>query len=110
MPRVKCNKCNKTETVLRSGFVRGKQRFFCKECAYHFTLHHEGKKANDKKKIHQTTIIDIAKAIGVSNSTVSRALRNHSDISAETREAIKALAVKAAKVQSFCGSSIGQKG
>ena len=94
MPRVKCNKCNKTETVLRSGFVRGKQRFFCKECAYHFTLHHEGKKANDKKKIHQTTIIDIAKAIGVSNSTVSRALRNHSDISAETREAIKALAVK----------------
>jgi LacI family transcriptional regulator len=74
--------------------VRGKQRFFCKECAYHFTLHHEGKKATEKKKIHQTTIIDIAKAIGVSNSTVSRALRNHSDISAETKEAIKALAVK----------------
>jgi DNA-binding LacI/PurR family transcriptional regulator len=57
-------------------------------------LHHEGKKTSDKKKIHQTTIIDIAKAIGVSNSTVSRALRNHSDISQETREAIKALAVK----------------
>lgn len=94
MPRVRCNKCNKTETVLRSGFIRGKQRFFCKECNYHFTLHHEAKKGNEKKVKHQTTIIDIAKAIGVSNSTVSRALHNHSDISIETREAIKAVAIK----------------
>jgi len=94
MPRIKCNKCNKAETVLRSGFVRGKQRFYCKECNYHFTLHHESRKSNDRKIVHQTTIIDIAKAIGVSNSTVSRALRNHADISFETKEAIKALAVK----------------
>jgi LacI family transcriptional regulator len=94
MPRVKCSKCEKTETVLRSGFVRGKQRFYCKECSFHFTLHHEGKKISGRKIVHQTTIIDIAKAIGVSNSTVSRALRNHADISYETKEAIKALAVK----------------
>lgn len=94
MPRVKCNKCDKTETVLRSGFVRGKQRFYCKECSYHFTLHHEGRKPEGRQIVHQTTIIDIAKAIGVSNSTVSRALRDHADISFETKEAIKALAVK----------------
>jgi LacI family transcriptional regulator len=94
MPRVKCNKCDKTETVLRSGFIRGKQRFLCKECNYHFTLHHETKKSTDRKIKHQTTIVDIAKAIGVSSSTVSRALHNHSDISVDTREAIKALAEK----------------
>lgn len=94
MPRVKCTKCNKAETILRAGFIRGKQRFFCKECGYHFTLHHEGRKNNEKRKKHLTTIIDIAKAIGVSSSTVSRALHNHADISLETREAIKALAIK----------------
>jgi LacI family transcriptional regulator len=94
MPRIKCKKCGKAETVLRSGFVRGKQRFYCKECAYHFTLHHETRKTSDRRVAHQTTIIDIAKAIGVSNSTVSRALRDHADISYETKEAIKALAVK----------------
>lgn len=93
MPRVKCNKCSKTETVLRSGFIRGKQRFLCKGCNYHFTLHHEIKRGNQKGSKHQTTIVDMAKAIGVSISTVSRALHNHPDISMETREAIKALAV-----------------
>lgn len=94
MPRVKCNKCDKAETILKSGFIRGKQRFFCKECDYHFTLHHEGRKNNEKRKKHLTTIIDIAKAIGVSSSTVSRALHDHADISIETREAVKALAIK----------------
>ncbi len=94
MPRVKCNKCNKAETVLRAGFIRGKQRFLCKECDYHFTLHHESRKGNEKKKKHVTTIVDIANAIGVSNSTVSRALHDHADISVQTREAIKALAEK----------------
>lgn len=94
MPRIKCSKCSKAETVLRAGFIRGKQRFFCKECNYHFTLHHESRKSNGKKKNHQTTIVDIAKAIGVSASTVSRALHDHEDISVQTRDAIKALAEK----------------
>jgi LacI family transcriptional regulator len=94
MPRVKCNKCNKAETVLRAGFIRGKQRFLCKECDYHFTIHHESRKGNEKKKKHQTTIVDIANAIGVSASTVSRALHDHADISLPTRNAIKSLAEK----------------
>jgi len=38
------------------------------------------------------TIKDIAKLVGVSTSTVSRALKDHPDISAETRESIKAVA------------------
>lgn len=40
----------------------------------------------------QITIKDIAKKLGVSTSTVSRALQDHPDISVKTREAVKELA------------------
>ena len=45
-------------------------------------------------KTHLTSINDIAKALGVSASTVSRALKDHPDISEATREKIKAFAEK----------------
>jgi LacI family transcriptional regulator len=45
-------------------------------------------------KPHQVTIKDIAKILGVSISTVSRALKNHPDISDETRNQVKELAKK----------------
>ncbi|WP_256011691.1 LacI family DNA-binding transcriptional regulator [Desertivirga xinjiangensis] len=93
MPRVKCPKCNKVETILRSGFIRKKQRFYCKECNYNFTLNHENRKAkNRSKQGYQTTILDIAKAMGISATTVSRALRDYPDISMSTKEAVKAVA------------------
>lgn len=96
MPRIKCPKCGKVETVLRSGFIRNKQRYLCKDCNYNFTIHHEGKKAKHKKSNgnYQTTIIDIAMAMGISSSTVSRGLRDHPDISKNTCEEIKSIAVK----------------
>jgi LacI family transcriptional regulator len=40
------------------------------------------------------TIKDIAKALNISASTVSRALKNHPDISRETRDAVNELAAK----------------
>lgn len=42
----------------------------------------------------QITIKDIARALGISASTVSRALKNNPDISIETREAVKEYARK----------------
>ena len=45
-------------------------------------------------KPHLTSINDIAKALGVSASTVSRALKDHPDISEATRNKIKAFAQK----------------
>jgi LacI family transcriptional regulator len=45
-------------------------------------------------KPHLTSINDIAKALGVSASTVSRALKDHPDISELTRNKIKAFAQK----------------
>jgi LacI family transcriptional regulator len=45
-------------------------------------------------KSAQVTIKDIAKALGVSPSTVSRALKGHPDISPETRKAVNDLATR----------------
>jgi LacI family transcriptional regulator len=42
----------------------------------------------------RTTIKDIARELGINPSTVSRALHNHPDVSAETKAAIKKLAAK----------------
>lgn len=43
-------------------------------------------------KPHQITIKDIAKTLGISASTVSRALKDHPDISAETKRQVQQLA------------------
>lgn len=42
-------------------------------------------------KKHQTTIIDIAKQLGISKSTVSRALQDHPDIKTETKHKVQQL-------------------
>ena len=49
--------------------------------------------SNFKKK-RQITIKDIARELGISASTVSRALKDHPDISVETKKAVKELAEK----------------
>ena len=84
---IPCVKCGKVETLMKAGFVRGKQRYFCKDCDYYFTLPTLSTKSVRRKR-HQTTIIDIAQELGVSNSTVSRALHNHPDINPDTRKAV----------------------
>lgn len=45
-------------------------------------------------KFTQVTIKDIARELGISPSTVSRALKDHPDISSKTKEAVNALAEK----------------
>jgi LacI family transcriptional regulator len=45
-------------------------------------------------KFNQVTIKDIARELGISPSTVSRALKDHPDISLETKKAVNALAEK----------------
>jgi LacI family transcriptional regulator len=83
---MKCTKCTSADAVMRAGFIRGRQRFFCKSCDYHFT-DTKTLPAPERKR-HQTTISDVAKVLGVAPSTVSRALNGHSDINSNTRQAI----------------------
>ncbi|MBT9394589.1 substrate-binding domain-containing protein [Hymenobacter sp. NST-14] len=82
----KCTRCHSADAVMRAGFIRGRQRYHCRACHYHFTLS-EGAPAVEKKR-RQTTISDVARELGVAPSTVSRALNGHSDINENTRQAI----------------------
>lgn len=81
-----CEKCGSDENVVKSGFIRGRQRLFCKACGVHFTVAQPPREV--VKMPHQTTIIDIAKAVGVSPSTVSRALNRSTEINPATRREI----------------------
>ena len=88
-----CTKCNQVNAISRSGIIRGKQRYYCKHCDTYFTL--PGKEtipAPGTIKKHMATIVDIAKALNISKSTVSRALHEHSDINPQTREAVLVMA------------------
>jgi len=90
---IHCTKCNQVNAISRSGIVRGKQRYYCKNCRSYFTLPEKiyvPATVNNKK--HMATIVDIARALNISKSTVSRALHEHSDINAQTREAVLKMA------------------
>lgn len=79
-----CTKCNQPESVMKAGFVRGRQRFFLQGLR-HFT---ESKPAVPERKRYQATLADVACAVGVASSTVSRALNGHVDIRSVTRPAL----------------------
>lgn len=92
---ISCPKCAEVGSIMKAGYVRNKQRYVCKDCNYFFTLSNPDQITPRKNsRRHQTTIIDIARSTGVSNSTVSRALHGHADISPETRNAILEMAAK----------------
>lgn len=112
MPRVSCPKCKKVETIQKSGIIRLKQRYYCKECNYNFTIHHERNKKTTRAKesnTKQTSLMDIAKAIGISPSTVSRALHNHPDISEATKLAVNKLAIELAYQPNVLAQSLVTK-
>ncbi len=85
-----CSKCGTSEQLVRAGFLRGKQRFFCKSCNVYFTV--QTKPSKEQKKNHQTTIVDIARVLGVAPSTVSRALNNSIEINSHTKAEIMRVA------------------
>lgn len=92
---ISCPKCSEVGSIMKAGYVRNKQRYVCKDCNYFFTLSNPDQITPRKNsRRHQTTIIDIARSTGVSNSTVSRALHGHADISPETRNAVLEMAAQ----------------
>jgi len=92
MGMIRCTKCGQVHAIVKSGMVRGKQRYYCKDCHVYFTLQPKSPRA--PKPGHIATILDIAKALNISKSTVSRALQGHTDIKKETREAVVKMAGK----------------
>lgn len=82
---IRCPHCQQVDAISRAGLVRGKQRYFCKECQVHFSFPTADARPGGR---HQITIVDIAQELGISKSTVSRALRGQSDIHPGTRQAV----------------------
>ncbi len=82
----RCIKCNSVDGVIKSGFLRGSQRYYCKQCDFNFVLDTEIIKPI--KKSGQVTIVDLAKHLGISVATVSRALNDKSEISQHTRKTV----------------------
>jgi DNA-binding LacI/PurR family transcriptional regulator len=77
--------------IVKTGVVRGRQRYFCKQCNYYFTLPENKEPASitpPPRQQRQVTILDIATQLKISKSTVSRALNGHTDINPVTREAV----------------------
>lgn len=87
----RCIKCNSVDGVIKSGFLRGSQRFYCKQCNFNFVLDTESLKPIKKKG--QVTIVDLAKHLGISVATVSRALNDKPDISQHTRKTVLEAAI-----------------
>jgi len=92
---IRCSKCGQVHAITKSGVVRGKQRYCCKDCGIYFTVPSVSTTAAvppPKRPGHIATILDIAKALDISKSTVSRALQGHKDIKEETRKAVVKMA------------------
>ena len=62
-----------------------------------------------KKNPQQVRLEDIAKKLGVSTVTVSKALRNHPDISVETTEKVKSFAEKMGYMPNFNARSLSSR-
>jgi len=85
---IRCVKCEQVHAISRAGMVRGKQRYYCKDCKVYFTLPVKEEVLPASSKRHMATIVDIARVLNISKSTVSRALHEHSDINSQTRQAV----------------------
>jgi DNA-binding LacI/PurR family transcriptional regulator len=91
---IKCIHCGQVHAILKAGKVRGVQRYRCKDCDVHFTIPANELKEEKPNKKTGATIHDIANALKISVSTVSKALNNKPDISATTTEEVLAMAKK----------------
>jgi DNA-binding LacI/PurR family transcriptional regulator len=91
---IKCIKCGEVSAIAKAGIIRGKQRYCCSLCDYYFTLPEAEKSTVQFSRKHPATIIDIARELQISKSTVSRALHGHTDINEATRKAVLDVASK----------------
>ena len=76
MIQIACPKC-KSEHIVKSGVVKGRQRFRCKECNYFFTVLKEGKNIDPyyvikalQLYIEGVTYREIERILGISHVSV----------------------------------------
>lgn len=76
MEIINCPKC-KSENINKSGFVKGRQRFMCKDCNYFFSVMKDGKNIDNyyvikalQLYIEGVSLREIERLIGVSHVSV----------------------------------------
>lgn len=78
-----CPKCQNTR-IVKSGIVKGKQRYLCKKCSYYFTVNKLGKKIDNyyvtkalQLYLEGLSFREIERIIGVSHVTVSNWVKEY---------------------------------
>ena len=81
-PAMNCPKC-KSDKKIKTGFVKARQRYKCKECGYHFTVELKStakpvsmKKAALHLYLEGSGFRSIGRFLGVSNVSVLQWIRN----------------------------------
>lgn len=76
MKHIACPKC-KSEELIKSGIVKGRQRFRCKHCSYSFTVLKEGKNIDPyyvikalQLYIEGVTFREIERILGISHVSI----------------------------------------
>lgn len=103
---IRCIKCNQVSGIAKAGLVRKKQRYYCKHCNCHFTLPSSGESVPVTSSRHHATLLDVARQLKISKSTVSRALQNSKEINLETRNAVLKMAQQLNYVPNYFASSL----
>ena len=83
MKSINCPKC-KSEYYVKSGIVKGRQRYQCKDCNYFFTVMKEGKNIDPyyvvkaiQLYVEGVTLREIERILGVSHVSVMNWIRQY---------------------------------
>jgi transposase-like protein len=84
MKQIACPKCQ-SEVLIKSGVVKGRQRYRCKNCNYSFTVLKEGKQIDPyyvikalQLYIEGVTYREIERILGISHVTVMNWVKKYS--------------------------------
>lgn len=74
---IECKRCGSTEAV-KNGMVRGKQRYLCKQCGYHFVY---GDERENRTAVVSKALCTIFQALGVTQcKTVGKYLNRDASL------------------------------
>jgi DNA-binding transcriptional ArsR family regulator len=78
-----CPKCNQ-KNIVKSGIIKERQRFLCKDCSYYFTVKKLGKQIDDyvvtkalQLYLEGLSYREIERIIGVSHNSVSSWIKKY---------------------------------
>ncbi len=98
---MKCPRC-KTNKIIKHGKVKGRQRFLCKSCSYHFTVQQRGKSPELKRLAIQLYLEGLSyraieNLLKVSNVSVLKWVREYGENLSKIKKsegAVKVITIK----------------